>query len=62
LPDRSNSKTILDRETMARLNMADYFILFSSVRLTKMVQQEIAYAYQQWHEKNKIIVVCTKSL
>jgi hypothetical protein len=62
LPDRSNSKTILDNETMARINMADYFILFSSVPITKIVQAEIAYAYKQWHDKSKIIVVYDKAI
>jgi hypothetical protein len=62
LPDRSNSKTVLDSETMARINIADYFILFSSVNLTKIVQAEIAYAYKQWHDKSKIIVVYDKAV
>lgn len=62
LPDRSNSKTVLDNETMARINMADYFILFSSVYLTKIVQAEIAYAHKQWHDTSKIIVVYDKAV
>jgi hypothetical protein len=57
LPDRSDSQSVLGEETKARINIADYFVIFSSAPLTRLVQQEIAYAYQQWHDKNKIIVV-----
>ncbi len=57
LPDRSNSNSILDTETKARINSTDFFVLFSSVKMTNLVQEEIAYAFKQWHDKSKIIVV-----
>lgn len=62
LPDRSNSNTILDSETKTRINIADYFVLFSSVNMSKIVQDEIAYAFTQWHDKSKIIVVYDKAV
>ena len=45
---------------MTRINMADYFVLFSSIQMTPIVQAEIAHAYKQWNDKSKIIVVYDK--
>ena len=57
LPDRYNSETILDNETKRRIGEADYFIMFSTQKLSKIVQQEINYAAQVLRDKSRIIVI-----
>lgn len=57
LPDRYNSETILDNETKRRIGEADYFIMFSTQKLSKIVQQEINYAAQVLKDKSRIIVI-----
>ncbi len=57
LPDRYNSNTILDTETKQRINKADYLVFFSLGTLSQIVKQEIAYAFQHFQDKSKIIVI-----
>jgi len=62
LPDRYNSNSVLDFETKRKINEAEYFIMFSTQNLSKIVLEEINYAYQQWKDKSKIIVIYNKTL
>lgn len=62
LPDRYNSNFILDFETKNKINEAEYFIMFSTQKLSKIVLQEINYAFNQWKDKSKIIVIYDKRL
>ncbi len=57
LPDRFNSDVILDHETQRRINLSDYFILFSFSPLSEMVRQEIEKAYNHLRDPSRIIVV-----
>lgn len=58
LPDRYNST--LSIETQARIRLSDYFILFSTQRLSKEVQEEIAFAFKYYKDKSKVIVIFDK--
>jgi hypothetical protein len=57
MPDRYNSDSILDTETQRRINMSDYFVLFSLGSLSPIVKQEIEYAFQHLQDKSKIVVI-----
>jgi hypothetical protein len=58
LPDRTDSRLSVTANTKQRINMADYFILFSiTPTLSSMVLEEIKLAYARFHDKSKIIVV-----
>ncbi len=57
LPDRFNANNQLDFETERRINMSDYFILFSFGKLSDMVRQEIETAYNHLHDPSRIIVI-----
>ncbi len=62
LPDRYQSETMLDRETKKRIAEADYFIMFSTKKLSKIVQQEIQYALEVLHDKSRVIVIYDKRI
>ena len=57
LPDRFNSDSLLDSETERRINLSDYFILFSFGKLSEMVRQEIETAYNHLQNPSHIIVI-----
>ncbi len=57
LPDRYNSDTILDTETQKRINMSNYLVVFSLGTLSKIVKEEIEYAFEHFQDKSKIIVI-----
>ena len=57
LPDRYNSDSIIDHETKSRINLSDWLIIFSTEQLSKIVKQEIEYAWQIFKNKSKIIVI-----
>jgi hypothetical protein len=60
LPDRYNSSTVLDDETKSRISKADYVVMFSISPLSKIVKQEIEFAFKRLNDKSKIIVVYDK--
>ncbi len=41
--------------------MSDFFILFSTVTLSKVVQEEINIAFSKHHDKSKILVIYDKA-
>lgn len=57
LPDRYNSTTFLDEETKRRIQESGFFVVFSLSRLSKIVKQEIEYAFQVLQDKSKILVI-----
>ena len=57
LPDRYNSSSTLDVETKRRIDESDWLVIFSTHALSKIVKQEIEYAFQRLHDKSKIIVI-----
>lgn len=57
MPDRFNSNSQLDYETVRRINLSDYFILFSFGKLSEMVRQEIETAYSHLQDPSRIIVI-----
>ncbi|MBI5914336.1 MAG: toll/interleukin-1 receptor domain-containing protein [Bacteroidetes bacterium] len=61
LPDRFASGNELSSETKFRIGQADFFVLFSTGKISKAVQQEIEYAFQHYHDKSRIIVIYDKS-
>ena len=60
LPDRFNSDSQLDFETTRRINLSDYFILFSFGKLSEMVRKEIEVAYGHLQDPSRIIVIYDK--
>ena len=57
LPDRFNSNNQLDFETIRRINLSDYFIVFSFGKLSDMVRQEIDTAYKHLQDPSRILVI-----
>jgi hypothetical protein len=60
LPDRSLDTTIVSRETQSRILTSDFFILFSTVSLSSVVQKEINIAFSKYKDKSKILVIYDK--
>jgi hypothetical protein len=57
MPDRFNANNLLDSETIRRINLSDYFIVFSFGNLSNTVKQEIETAYAHLQDPTRIIVV-----
>ncbi|MEQ6118873.1 hypothetical protein [Reichenbachiella sp. MALMAid0571] len=57
LPDRYNSDKSLDFETKNRIDESDFFIIFPTMSLSKIVQEEIDYAFKRFKDKSKILVI-----
>lgn len=57
LPDRYNSETILDFETKRRIQESEWFVIFSTTKLSRIVKEEIEYAYEILKDKSRIIVI-----
>ncbi len=57
LPDRSFGSAQLSAETMNRINLSDYFIVFSTTKLSEVVRKEIEVAFRRHHDKSRILVV-----
>lgn len=67
LPDRYDSDRYLSDQTKARISQSNYFILFAlSPQLSQTVLDEITYAWSQYKDKRRILVIYrseeTKSL
>ncbi len=60
LPDRSFGSTLLSTETRNRINLSDYFIVFSTSRLSEVVRQEIDVAFRKHGDRSRILVVYDK--
>lgn len=60
MPDRFNSETVLDDETKRRIENSDYIILFSMGKISKIVKQELNYAFDYFKDKSKIIIIHDK--
>jgi hypothetical protein len=56
MPDRFTNEPV-SRETLFRINSSEYFIFFSTSKLTGAVQKEIEAAYEHLHDKSKIVIV-----
>lgn len=59
LPDRTFHNK-LNLETKKRIEECKYVICFSMSPLSKMVKDELLYAYKVIHDKSKIIVIYDK--
>ncbi|MBL0745015.1 hypothetical protein [Chryseolinea lacunae] len=57
LPDRSRHSKTISLETKNRINIASYFILFSTSPLSAVVQQEIAWAFDRLRDRSRIIII-----
>ncbi len=57
MPDRYEQYSLLSQETLFRIKSSDYFILFSTSKLTSIVQKEIEAAYEHLHDKSRIVIV-----
>ena len=60
LPERFGPGSKLNEETKFRIQQADYFILFSTTTLSKIVQQEIETAYSHLQDKSRILIIYDK--
>jgi hypothetical protein len=61
LPDRSLSSRVVSPETKGRIQLSDYFIVFSTESLSAVVMDEIGIAFSKHHDKSKILVIYDKS-
>jgi hypothetical protein len=62
LPDRSFNSQTISGETRSRIMLADYFILFSTGKMSKVVKDEIDIAFAKLHDKSKILVIYDQSV
>jgi hypothetical protein len=60
MPDRFNGSAKISSETAYRIKSSDYFILFSTSPLTKIVEQEISAAFDHLKDKSKILIIYNK--
>ncbi len=60
LPDRFNSEKKITQETKTRISRSDYFVMFSTKRLSDVVKQEIEYAFDYFRDKSKILIIYDK--
>ena len=60
LPDRERPERGASLETIGRINMSDYFILFSASSLSIIVQEEIKLAFARWRDRSRIVVIYDK--
>jgi hypothetical protein len=59
IPDRFNNEKV-NLETRHRIKSANYFILFSTSKLTSTVQEEIKIAFNSLKDKSKILIIYNK--
>ncbi len=58
LPDRFQGNHHITPETQRRINLADYFVLFSTKpQQSPVVLEEISYAWERWHDKRRILII-----
>jgi hypothetical protein len=57
LPERSAYSNTVSSETRTRIQQSDFFICFSTLSLTSVVQEEINIAFAKLHDKSKILVI-----
>ena len=56
-PERNLNSNSISIETMARINQSDYYILFSTNKLSPTALAEIRYAFERFHDKKRIIII-----
>ncbi len=59
LPDRYG-KTIND-DTIHRINSSDYFVIFATGRISKLVESEMNFAFEHLNDPQKIFVIYDQS-
>jgi hypothetical protein len=57
LPERLSNAQTVSIESKYRIEQSDFFICFSTVTLTPIVQQEINIAFSKLHDRSKILVI-----
>lgn len=57
LPDRAFGSNGVSSETQNRINLSDYFIVFSTTPLSEVVRQEIQIAFNKHRDRSRILVV-----
>jgi hypothetical protein len=57
MPDRFNSSNTISPETIHRIKNSDYFILFSTSKLSAVVLQEVKEAFNHLKNKSKVIII-----
>lgn len=62
LPDRYNSISRVDPETKARIQEADYFVMFAFDNVSPLVKEEIEIAKQHLGDSSKIFIIHRKNL
>lgn len=60
LPDRAFGSNVVSPETRGRINLSDYFIVFSTAKLSDVVRQEIQIAFTKHRDRSRILVVYDK--
>ena len=57
LPDRTSGAKVVSPETRLRIQSSQYFILFSTSPLSKIVQEEINIAWEKLNNKSRIVII-----
>ena len=58
LPDRFRDNRHISAETQRRINLADYFVLFSTKpQQSPVVIEEINHAWERWHDRSRILII-----
>lgn len=60
LPDRAFGSNVVSTETRNRITLSDYFIVFSTAKLSEVVRQEIEIAFNKHRDRSRILVVYDK--
>jgi hypothetical protein len=61
LPERIGHSSQISQETQNRINLANYFILFSTKPVSKTVLNEIQYAFSRFKDKSRILIIYDKA-
>ena len=57
LPDRFSENVPRDSETIRRIKLSDYFVMFASHNISRAVQDEIDIAFEHFNDPSKIIII-----
>ncbi len=57
LPERSYFNNPISQETINRIRLSDFFIIFSTTSLSDVVHEEIQEAFKHLKDRSKIIIV-----
>lgn len=60
LPERPSKSASISEQTKSRINLSNYFLVFSTQNISRVVKEEINYAFEKFKDKSRIIVILDK--